>query len=668
MRLLAVLLGSVTVLTFGFKAQADVSLPAVFGSHMVLQQGREVPIWGLATPGEEVTVELGAAKKRATADKRGQWRVALPSLPASFDPVRFVVSGNNRVEFTNVVVGEVWLASGQSNMEFTLSHADGAADEIMNAGLPGLRLFQVVRPEKVPLQPKDVEGAWAVSSPESAADFSAVAYFFGRRLLNSLNVPVGLIATSWGGTPVEAWTSERGLKSNAEGRQMLVAVGKKAAETPEQRAAEVAKYTQALATWEEANRYHDGTNEGEGLGYANAGIPETGWSKATLPGYWEETGLDGDGAVWFRKDVAVPSAWVGQELRLSLGVLNDCDTIYVNGSKVGHSCRETPETHGKPRSVVVPGPLVKQGRLLVAVRVFDERGRGGFSSDATSLYLQNLATSEKVSLAGRWNLRAEKLLPTMDVKWDTQPRPPLGYPHPHAPHALWDAMVAPLVPYALRGFLWYQGESNARRAYQYRTLFPAMIKDWRKAWGQGNAPFYYVQLANFKDRGPPEEWAELREAQAMALSLPKTGMAVAIDVGDPKDIHPTNKLAVGERLARLALANDYGQPLVPSGPLFKSAKVQGSAIRVAFTFAEGLNAVGGAPTGFTIAGRDQKFVPAVATIEGDTVVVQAEGVAKPVAVRYGWEGSPTCNVFNGDGLPASPFRSDRWPEITRTKH
>ena len=388
----------------------------------------------------------------------------------------------------------------------------------------------------------------------------------------------------------------------------------------------------------------------------------------TLPGHWEDKGTDGDGSMWFRKDVAVPAAWVGQELRLSLGVLNDCDTVYVNGVKVGQSCHDTPETHGRFRVVVVPASLVKPGRLLVAVRVFDERGRGGFSSDGASLYVQNPASGDKVTLAGRWNQRAEKLLPSMEVKWETRPKPPVGYPHPHAPHALWDAMVAPLVPYALHGFLWYQGETNAHRAFQYRTLFPAMIKDWRRAWGQGNASFHYVQLANFTDRGPTEEWAELREAQSMALSLPNTGMAVTIDVGNPKDIHPTNKLAVGERLARLALAKDYAKDVVPSGPLFKSARVQGAAIRVRFTFAEGLRAAGTEPTGFAIAGADRKFVPAVAVIEGDTVTVRAESVTNPVAVRYGWEGAPDCNLQNAEGLPASPFRSDRWPEITRSNH
>ncbi|MDX2020003.1 MAG: sialate O-acetylesterase [Deltaproteobacteria bacterium] len=647
--------------------KADVSLPAVFGSHMVLQQGRALPVWGTADPGEQVTVEVGPAKQHATADKRGQWRVLLPSMNASFDTIRFVVRGHNEITLEDVLVGEVWLASGQSNMEWPLSRSDNGAEEVANAALPGLRLFRVVRTEKVPVAPKDVEGAWAVSSPESAADFSAVAYFFGRRLLNTLNVPVGLVGTWWGGTPVEAWTSERGLKSNAEGQRMLMGFGTKTAETREERLAAAAQYEAALQQWDDANRHHDGINEGEAAGYANPGIPEAGWTKTMAPGHWEDSGLDGDGAVWFRKDVAVPATWVGQELHLGLGLLNDCDTIYVNGTKVGQSCRDTPTTHGRPRNVVVPASLVKPGRLLVAVRIFDERGRGGFSSDATGLYLQN-ASGEKLSLAGRWNMRVEKLLPSMEIDYSVRPKPPVGYPHPSAPHALWDAMVAPLVPYALRGFLWYQGEANAHRAYQYRSLFAAMIKDWRKAWRQGNTPFYYVQLANFVDRGPKEEWAELREAQTMALSLPNTGMAVAIDVGNPNDIHPINKLVVGERLARLALANDYGKPVVSSGPLFKAAKVQGHSIRVSFAFAEGLRSSGGELSGFTIAGADQKFVPATAVIDGDTVVVQSDEVAKPVAVRYGWEGAPVCNLQNGEGLPASPFRSDRWPEITKANH
>lgn len=515
-----------------------------------------------------------------------------------------------------------------------------------------------------------LQGAWALSTPESASDFSAVAYFFGRRILQSLNKPVGLIDTSWGGTPAEAWTSKNGLSATAEGKELLrseQAVNDKRPKTPKEKAAAIEVYKAALAAWESANYYPNNGNEGEALGYAKVGIAEDGWQKMELPAHWEDAGIDGDGAVWFRKDVKLPASWVGQELRLSLGVLNDCDTTYVAGVKLADSCRDTPTTHSKARSFVVPAQLAKPGRLLVAVRVFDERGKGGFSSAPENLFLQLAAGGDRISLAGRWNYRVEKLLPSMVVNWQTRPAAPVGYPHPNAPHALWDAMVAPLVPFAVRGAIWYQGESNASRAVQYRGLFPGLIKDWRKQWGQDAFPFYYVQLANFRSGGDPRQWAELREAQSMALSLPKTGMAVAIDVGDPKDIHPTNKLDVGERLARWALAKDYAQAVVPSGPLFKRATVQGNSVRVVFEFADGLQpAIAGEPlVGFSVAAADKVFVPAKAEIDGDSVVIRAEGVAKPVAVRYAWEDSPTCNLKNAAGLPASPFRSDSWAEVTR---
>jgi sialate O-acetylesterase len=652
-------------------ALANVRLPAVFSDHMVLQEGREVAVWGDASAGEAVTVSLGKSVVKTVASKKGHWRVSLPAMTSSFDPATIVVKGDNEVVFKDVLVGDVWLASGQSNMEFALGKAARGGDEVAAATHPGLRLFRVLRGETVPEKTIDVNGTWTACTPETAGDFSAVGYFFGRRLMQNLKKPIGVIDTSWGGTPVEAWTSEAGLRANPEGKGLLRGLNsevKGAPKTPQEKAAAVLAYKQASEVWEAANHYPDDGNEGESLGFAKAGIPQDGWQKIELPSHWEDAGLDGDGSVWFRKDVQLPAAWVGKDLRLSLGVLNDCDTTYVAGEKVGQSCRQTPTTHGKSRTFEIPAKLAKPGRLLVAVRVFDERGRGGFSSEPESLYLQLATGGGKISLAGRWNYRVERLLPTMAVKWDLHPKPPQGYPHPHAPHALWDAMVAPMVPYSIRGAIWYQGEANASRAVQYRTLFAGLIKDWRKQWGQGDFPFHFVQLANFIDKGDAAEWPELRESQTMALNLPNTGMAVAIDIGNPKDIHPTNKLDVGERLARWALANDYKQPVVASGPLFKSAKAQGARFQVTFSFAAGLKAADPELRGFTLAGADKKFVPAKAIIDGETVLVSAEGLTKPVAVRYGWLGSPDCNLQNAEGLPASPFRSDAWPEVTKGRH
>ncbi len=656
-------------LVFGLTsaAQADVLLPRIFGDHMVLQADQPIPVWGQADPGEAVQVQFAGVVVNSKANKQGRWRVNLPALAASFKPQTLTVKGRNEVAFSAVLVGEVWLASGQSNMEWSLAKADGGTESVAQASDQSLRLFQVLHGSRLPENTTDVDAAWAVASPQSSANFSAIGFWFGQRLRQSLQRPVAIIDSSWGGTPVEAWTSRQGLASVAEGRHLLAQNKVRGPRTHEQKAAELQAYQGAHDAWQKANRQVDAGNAGEAQGFARPGLAETGWQKMNMPSHWEDEGLDGDGAVWFRKDLPIPKAWVGQDLELHLGALNDCDTIYVNGTKVAESCWDTPQTHAKPRMVRVPGTLVKPGRLLVAVRIFDERGNGGFSSSAESVFVRAVAGGETMSLAGRWNVRPEKLLPTLNVRWDLEPKPPRGHPHPNGVHALWDAMVAPMVPFGIKGVLWYQGEANASRAVQYRALFAGMITDWRRQWGQNPLPFYFVQLAGFRAPGHPAEWPELREAQTMALRLPQTGMAVAIDIGNPKDIHPTNKFDVAQRLSRWALARTYGQQMVASGPLYKRMQVQGNRVRLWFDHADGLRVADGASAlgAFEVAGRDRNFVAAVAEIDGDTVVVRAPEVTSPAAVRYGWQGVPPCNLQNAEGLPASPFRTDKWLEITR---
>ena len=651
-------------------AKADVKLPHIFSDHMVLQADQPVRIWGQAEPNENVEVRFSSQVAKATASKQGKWQITLPALTASFQPQTLSVKGHNELLFQDVLVGEVWLASGQSNMEWKLIDADGGHDAVATSSDEGLRLFAVAHPDKLPATPTDVEGQWAVSGPSTSSEFSAVGFFFGRHLRKALARPVGIIDTSWGGTPVEAWTSREALSRNVEGRYILRRQQGMKPKTPEQDAADLKAYESAHAVWERTNLYTDPGIESEAQGFSRPGIPQAGWEKKNMPAHWEDVGLQGDGAVWFRKDFQVPQQWVGQELELHLGVLNDCDTIFINASKVGESCAHTPDTHRKPRMVRIPGALVKPGLLLVAVRVFDERGNGGFSSPAESLFVQPVAGGTRMSLAGAWNMRQEKLLATMNPRWDLEPQRPVGYPHPNAAHALWDAFVAPLAPYAIKGAIWYQGESNAARAVQYRTLFPAMIVDWRQRWNQGSFPFYFVQLAGYRATGHPAEWPELREAQTIALKLPQTGMAVAIDIGNPNDIHPKNKLAVAERLARWALGKTYGQPLVVSGPLYKRMKVETKGIRLWFDHAQGLRVAPGEATlrAFEIAGADRKFHPGEAVIEAETVVVSARGISRPAAVRYGWDGAPPCNLQNAEGLPASPFRTDSWPEVTKGRH
>ncbi len=491
---------------------SKLSLPAVFGDGMVLQLGSYAPVWGTAEPNKRVRVSIDGIRKSTRADESGHWRIDISTTnvsPGGPHELRVKSKGED-VVFTDVLFGEVWICSGQSNMEWPMSRARDAEAEIAAANYPNIRLFNVKKTvSDKPLE--DVEASWQHCTPETLPSFSAVAYFFGRRL-HTVNpeVPVGLIETSWGGTPAESWTSMGTLESIASLAPLV--------ERWEQI---IANYPTALAAYQEKLKA------------------------------WE-------------------------------------------------------------------------------------------------------AASEKAKAEGTPAPR--------------RPGAPLGPDHPHRTATLYNGMIHPLIPYGIRGAIWYQGESNAGRAYQYRTLFPAMITDWREHWGRGDFPFFFVQLANFRavDTWPVEsDWAELREAQSMTLELPNTGQAVIIDIGEADNIHPTNKQDVGARLAQSAFKVAYGMETADSGPVYKAMRKDGNAIRISFDDVYGgLKANGSALYGFTIAGEDKKFHWAQARIEGDEVVVSSPDVPNPVAVRYGWANNPICNLYNVDGLPASPFRTDDWPGIT----
>jgi sialate O-acetylesterase len=383
-----------------------------------------------------------------------------------------------------------------------------------------------------------------------------------------------------------------------------------------------------------------------------------------LPQQFETAGLLIDGAVWFRRVLELPESWAGKDLVLNLTPIDDQDITYFNGKKVGSIGRETPNSYMVPRKYVVPGSLVHGGRNVIAVRVFDSAGEGGFSRGGAMSIGPN--EGEVISLRGAWDYKVELALEPKHPDWGSRPEA-VGVSNQNNPSVLYNAMIAPLVPFAIRGAIWYQGESNAGRAYQYRTLFPIMIRNWRSAWGH-DFPFYFVQLANWHaNKAEPDEsdWAELREAQTMTLREPQTGMAVTIDIGDENDIHPRNKLDVGRRLAAWALAGTYGEKVIPSGPLFDRFTVEGDWVRIRFKHGVGLKTSDGGPVkGFAIAGEDRRFVWADARIDGDAVIVSSPKVLKPVAVRYGWADNPIANLYNGAGLPASPFRTDDWPGIT----
>lgn len=645
----------------GRTAEAEVRVPAIIGDNMVLQAGIKVRIWGKANPGERVTVLFNSKTAQATADQQGRWQTFLGPLSAG-GPFELTIKGTNTLTFKNVLVGEVWVCSGQSNMEWPLINAKDGATAVAQANYPEIRLFTVEKNTSAS-RLDDVKGHWVVTTPETVGQFSAVAYFFGRELYQALKTPMGLIHTSWGGTPAEAWTSYETLSADSELKPIIERYQESLKSLPDRQR----DYERAIAQWEQNNIYADPGNKGEALGYAGASLKTTDWKKMNLPQYFETAGPDIDGAVWFRKEIDLPQTWTGKDLVLNLPPIDDYDTTYFNGKRVGGIGKETPNSYEKPRSYAVPGALVHSGRNVIAVRVFDAAGNGGFAGAGQMSLAPADMKGDSISLEGAWNYQVETALEPKHPDWGSRPLAP-GPNNQNSPSVLYNAMLAPLTPYAIRGAIWYQGESNAGRAYQYRTLFPLMIRDWRRAWNEGDFPFYFVQLANWQPRKPEpgdSDWAELREAQSMTLREPHTGMAVIIDIGDTNDIHPRNKLDVGHRLAAWALAQTYHQSVEYSGPLFDSFIVEGNQVRIRFKHAVGLKTSDGQSTkAFAIAGADRKFYWADARIDGETIIASSSKVSKPVAVRYAWADNPEVNLYNGVNLPASPFRTDDWKGIT----
>lgn len=645
-------------------------LSSLFCDNMVLQQGRPIPVWGWSQPGEKIVVTLNGQSREAVTGKDGRWMVRLPSMRAG-GPHEMQVSGPQTIALHNILVGEVWIASGQSNMEWSVGVSANAKPEIAKANHPALRLFTVAKNAVVDRQ-MDVAGRWEVCSPKTIEAFSAVAYYFGRELHRKLRVPVGLINTSWGGTLAEAWTSREALVANPLFKPLVLEYEKNLPRFAQARA----DYEAKVKEGEEKYYPADPGNTGFPRGWADPATRTDGWGTMHLPRMWQSEGLNFSGVVWFRKEVEVPAAWAGQELTLNLAPCDKHDTTYFNNVEVGGIGRANPNAWSIPREYTIPGHLVKPGRNVIAVRIYSYVFAGGMIGSPAQMKLARAAQpdAQTIPLDGPWQYQVEH---NFGVIAPINALLPPGPGNPNSLYSLYRGMIEPLIPYAIRGAIWYQGESNAGRAYEYRTLFPLMIRSWWKPWRQGPFPFLFVQLANYQARHPvpcESQWAELREAQTMTLRLPNTGMAVTIDIGEENDIHPKNKQDVGRRLAAPALNQVYRcKSIVPSGPLYRSAKRVGNQIRVSFAHVgKGLVAKGGKLTGFAVAGADRKFVWAEAKIDPATgsaqarnaVVVSSPAVPKPVAVRYAWADNPVCNLYNRDGLPASPFRTDQWPGLT----
>ncbi len=639
------------------QALGEVKLPSLISDHMLLQRETKVRVWGWASPGEEVKVSFNGQKAQTTAGKEGTWSVRLNPMEAG-GPYEMVIEGKNRIVVNDVLVGEVWVGSGQSNM--AMWPGMGILDrdkEIAAANYPQIRLFQVANVAN--LKPCDnVSGCWQACTPASMNGFSATMYFFGRQMYKDLNIPIGLINSSVGGSAIESWIS---LESILELKDTAAARACKWT-AQELKAAKVV-YEKNVAERDKLAYAIDPGNKCFAKGWADPKLSTAEWKTMALPQEWAvDADMDIDGVVWFRRDVTIPAEWTGQDLVLKFGRIDDCDTTYFNNVKIGGIGMETPEFYAVSRKYTVPGKLVKAGRNVLAVRVFDRWLDGGFLGQKEDMRL-GLASGKgnQMDLSGPWFYKVEYAV--KPKKLPPEPMAPYLAGENGTPGGFYNAMIQPLTPYTIRGAIWYQGESNAMRAYDYQTLLSGMIRSWRKQWGQGDFPFLVVQLANFlgKAATPSDApWAQLRETQRRTvMQVPNTGLAVAIDIGDASDIHPKNKQEVGRRLALAAEGTVYGKKVVYSGPMYKSMKVEGNKVYLSFDHVDGgLLAKGGKLAGFAVAGPSKYFVWAEAKIEGDKVVVWSDKVANPAVVWYGWASNPDCNLYNKAGLPASPFTTE----------
>ena len=668
-RSMTVVMMAAAVALFAHTGRADSELKAasLFQDNLVLQQGQPVPMWGQAAAGQMVRVSIGERHAETKADSNGCWKVALKSLRASAVPQSLTIaSGTNTLTLANVLVGEVWICSGQSNMEFPVGGVQNVAAETAQATNTAIRMFTVGK-GPTPFPQRACAGSWQVCSPQTVGGFSAVGYFFARSLYQEMNVPVGMINASWGGTAAEPWTTIEALRELPFMKERLVSYEKAVADYTankatydQKRAAAQQVYETAKAAWTKQLADSDaGTKEQ----WAAPATKLEGWNEFTVPMLWEHNVLNSFiGVVWARKDVELPEAWLGKDLILHLGPIDDQDITYFNGTQVGSSPVEMWNT---PRQYKIPAALNTSRKATIAVRIMNQLGAIGMYGDEKNYWLKpdGVPDAQPLVIAGNWPYRNGLAI---DLKTMPQP-PPAGIPGmtPGEPATLFNSMIAPLAPYALRGAIWYQGESNSGQPVEYQSLLPAMIGSWRRTWGQGDFPFGIVQLANFMARQTapiePQSWADLRDAQSATLATPHTGLAVTIDIGNASDIHPKNKQDVGRRLALWALAKVYGKDGLYSGPVFRELKVSGSQAALRFDqVGGGLVAKGQPLVGFAIAGTNKVFHVAQARIDGRKVLVSANTVPHPVAVRYAWANNPICNLYNAEGLPASPFRSDTW--------
>ncbi|MBL0307981.1 MAG: hypothetical protein IPQ25_18715 [Chitinophagaceae bacterium] len=633
------------IVSICLQARAKVILPKIFSDNMVLQRNGLIPVWGWADANEKIEVRFNNQVKSVKAGKNGKWLIRLDAENAG-GPYDMTIKGKNTVQIRNILVGEVWICSGQSNMEWTVGQSMNAKQEISAANNPFIRHIKIQR-DISSLPQNDINaGDWQICDSTTVANFTGVGYFFAKNLYNELKIPVGLINSSWGGTNIETWISREAFENSDEFKEMIAGMPKIDLDSLSK--LKVKGSVMRIEALQGTKM--EGMNTSQ---FRELSFDDSKWPVLNQPQLWEEQSIgELDGIVWLRKTIVLASLDLTKEATLVLSKIDDNDITYVNGIKVG----STNQWDANRRYTIPPGVL-KEGKNVIAVRVDDTGGGGGIYGDAADVKL--ILYNASLPLSGEWKFQVESVIKTTNQN--------------SLPSLCYNAMISPLIPFAFQGVLWYQGESNAGRSYQYRKAFPLLINDWRQKWNNPGMPFYFVQLATFNNPGNSNEgcgWAELREAQTMTLSLPNTGMCVTTDlVTNPKDIHPTNKQDVGNRLASLALNNLYSKNMICNGPIYKSMEIKNDQVILSFdNIGTGLYTPDkyGYIRGFEMAGKDQVFHYAKAFIKGNTIVLFNEKVENPVAVHFGWIGDASdCNLFNKEGYPAVPFRTDEWKTVTK---
>lgn len=628
-------------------AHGQIKLSNLFQSNMVLQRDKPCSIWGTAGKHQSIHLALNNAEQyTTTADAAGKWKIAMPAHAVG-GPYTMHITGKDSMTLTNILFGDVWICGGQSNMQFRVREMGDKMTDTSTFNNANIRLFTVSTGTDYVPHDSIQGGSWQVASANAVQSFSAVGFFFGSYIQQRINVPVGLISDNLGATSVEEWMSNDAVhqfKQFDDYYNTYLAPGKSFAQM-------TAEFEKTKPQWEK-QYYHLGDDPGFVQQWFSLNADTTGWQPVNMPAYWEDKGFaDYDGSMWLKRTFdSLPVDFLGN-YRINYGQVDDYDIAWVNGVKIG-------EGFGKlnMRSYKVPKEILKPHGNVLTVRVFDAGGKGG---------MYNMFWDPV--WAGKWFIKPGIWVNAASIK---KPLTPNWYLF-GSPSILYNANIAPLTQLAVKGFIWYQGEANAGRADEYKALFPAMIKDWRKQFSQGDLPFIFVQLANFmQEPSAPvgSEWAELREAQTSALSLPNTNMACIIDIGEANNIHPKNKRDVGKRLGLAALKTAYAIDTARTSPMYKSMQVVNDSIYITLTARATTADKYGYIHGFSIAGTDSVFTWANAFIRNDTIIVYSPSIKGPLAVRYSWADNPgKIDLYSIEGLPVVPFRTDNWKGITAGK-